>query len=252
MLRFDIITLFPRTFASPLQESIIKKAQDRGLLHIIIHDLRDYAVDRHRTADDGPYGGGAGMVMKIEPIVKALEAIKAPGVRARTILTTPQGPVFSQEAAQRLSSYEQIVMVCGRYEGVDERVLSFVDEEVSIGDYIVTGGELPALVVLDAVARLVPGVVGDRASVLEDTFANDLLKYPQYTRPTCFRGLDVPEVLLSGNHERIRVWRKGQSLRKTLQRRPDLLQRAALDDEGKRMLKSIVKSDDAERNHGCN
>jgi len=252
MLRFDIITLFPRTFASPLQESIIKKAQDRGLLQIGIHDLRDYAEDRHRTADDGPYGGGAGMVMKVGPIVKALEAIKAPGGQARAILTTPQGPVFSQETAQRLSHYDQIVMVCGRYEGVDERVLSFVDEEVSIGDYILTGGELPALVIIDAVARLVPGVVGDRASVLEDTFANDLLKYPQYTRPPAFRGLDVPEILLSGNHERIRAWRKEKSLRKTLRRRPDLLQRAVLDEADKLMLKSIIKSDDAERNHGCN
>lgn len=252
MLRFDIITLFPRTFFSPLQESIIKKAQDRGLIHISVHDLREYTEDKHRTADDGPYGGGAGMVMKVEPIVKALEAIKAPSGNTRTLLTSPQGPAFSQDTAQRLSRYDQVVVICGRYEGVDERVLGFVDEEVSIGDYILTGGELPALVIIDAVARLVPGVVGDMASVLEDTFANALLKYPQYTRPNLFRGREVPEVLMSGNHEKIRAWRKMQALRKTLQRRPDLLQRAVLNEEDKQILQSIKKYDDAERNNGCN
>ena len=242
MVQFDIITLFPRIFDSALQESIVKRAQQNGLIQINIHNLRDYTADKHHTADDCPYGGGAGMVMKVEPIVKAIEDIKIRSEAARTILLSPQGKILNQEVSQRLSICKQILLVCGRYEGVDERVHAFVDEEISIGDYILTGGEFAALVVIDSVARLVPGVVGDSASVNEDTFSNWLLKYPQYTRPENFRGMEVPEVLISGNHAKIRMWRKTEALKKTLQRRPDLLTKAALSDEDIKLLHNIQKS----------
>lgn len=242
MVQFDIITLFPRIFDSALQESIVKRAQQNGLIQINIHNLRDYTSDKHHTADDCPYGGGAGMVMKVEPIVKAIEDIKIRAEAARTILLSPQGKILNQEVSQRLSICKQILLVCGRYEGVDERVHAFVDEEISIGDYILTGGEFAALVVIDSVARLVPGVVGDSASVNEDTFSNGLLKYPQYTRPENFQGMEVPEVLISGNHAKIRMWRKTEALKKTLQRRPDLLAKAALSDEDIKLLHNIQKS----------
>ncbi len=223
MIQFDIITLFPAMFDSPLQESILKKAQDKGLVRVRIHNLRDYTHDRHRTADDSPYGGGAGMVMKIEPLVEAVEAVRLSGSASRVILTTPQGGLFSQAAAVRLSSCEQIVVICGRYEGVDERIIHFVDEEVSVGDYVLTGGELPAMVIIDAVSRFVPGVVGDADSVAEDSFSHSMLKYPQYTRPVSFRGLAVPPVLLSGDHAQIARWRRDEALKKTMHRRPDLI-----------------------------
>ena len=239
MIRFDIITLFPRMFDSPLQESLLQKARDRGLIEIVVHDLRTWTEDRHRTADDTAYGGGAGMVMKVGPIVKAIESIRKAPDTSRAVLLTPQGKPFSQDVASRLSSYNQLVFVCGRYEGVDERVLSFVDDEVSIGDFILSGGEIAALVVIDAVSRLVPGVVGDEASVREDTFSSGLLKYPQYTRPPSFRDLGVPEVLMSGDHEKIRRWRRQEALKKTLQRRPDLLDKAGLSDKDTAFLKSI-------------
>ena len=239
MIRFDIITLFPRMFDSPLQESLLKKAQERGLIEIAVHDLRTWAEDRHRTADDTAYGGGAGMVMKVEPIVRALESTRRAPETSRTVLLTPQGRPFSQDVASALCRFEQLVFVCGRYEGVDERVLSFVDDEISIGDFILSGGEIAALVVIDAVSRLVPGVVGDEASVREDTFSNWLLKYPQYTRPPSFRGLEVPEVLMSGDHEKIRRWRRQEALKKTLRRRPDLLEKAELSDNDTKFLKSI-------------
>jgi tRNA (guanine37-N1)-methyltransferase len=239
MIRFDIITLFPRMFDSPLQESLLKKAQERGLIEIAVHDLRLWAEDRHRTADDTAYGGGAGMVMKVEPIAKALESTRRATETSRAVLLTPQGRPFSQDVAGELSGFEQLVFVCGRYEGVDERVLSFVDDEISIGDFILSGGEIAALVVIDAVSRLVPGVVGDEASVQEDTFSNWLLKYPQYTRPPSFRDLDVPDVLLSGDHEKIRRWRRQEALKKTFRRRPDLLKKAELSDTDTKFLKSI-------------
>ncbi len=239
MIRFDIITLFPRMFDSPLQESLLKKAQERGLIEIVVHDLRDWTQDRHRTADDTAYGGGAGMVMKVGPIVKAIESIRKVPATSRAVLLTPQGKPFSQDVAGEFSSYTQLVFVCGRYEGVDERVLSFVDDEVSIGDFILSGGEIAAMVVIDAVSRLVPGVVGDEASVREDTFSNGLLKYPQYTRPPSFRDLNVPDVLMSGDHEKIRRWRRQEALKKTLQRRPDLLEKAGLSDKDATFLKSI-------------
>lgn len=252
MVRFDIITLFPRMFDSPLQESIIKRAQQKGLAQISIHDLRDYTDNKYRTADDYPYGGGAGMVMKVEPIVKAIEAIKYATGKTRTILTTPQGAVLNQKTAQRLSSYSQVVFVCGRYEGVDERVLSFIDEEISIGDYILTGGEIAVLVIIDCVARLIPGVVGDRASVVEDTFSNFLLKYPQYTRPRKFRKFEVPDVLISGDHTKVKKWRRVEALKKTFYKRPDLLQKAILTNEDRERIEQIKKPEELEHKNECN
>jgi len=227
-------------FDSPLQESLLKKAQDRGLIEIAVHDLRCWAEDRHHTADDTAYGGGAGMVMKVEPIVKAIESIRCDQKKTRSVLLTPQGRQFSQDVAVELQNYEQLVFVCGRYEGVDERVLSFVDDEISIGDYILSGGEMAAMVVLDAVSRLVPGVVGDEQSVREDTFSGWLLKYPQYTRPPDFRGLQVPGVLVSGDHEKIRCWRRQESLEKTARRRPDLLEKAGLTDKERAFLENYI------------
>ena len=228
-------------FDSPLQESLLKKAQDRGLIEIAVHDLRTWAEDRHHTADDTAYGGGAGMVMKVEPIAKALASIRLDQKKTRTVLLTPQGRQFSQEVAGELHTYDQLVFVCGRYEGVDERVLSFVDDEISIGDYILSGGEMAAMVVLDAVSRLVPGVVGDEESVREDTFSGWLLKHPQYTRPPDFQGLEVPGVLLSGDHEKIRRWRRQESLKKTALRRPDLLKKAGLTDMDRAFLKNYIQ-----------
>ena len=238
MVQFDIITLFPSMFESPLSEGIISKAQKKGLIDIRVHDLREYTEDRHRTADDTPYGGGAGMVMKAEPIVRAFEAIRLPTVNTRTVFLTPQGVLLKQERAKKLSTYSQLIILCGRYEGIDERVLSFVDEEISIGDFVLTGGEIAAMAVLDVVARLVPGVVGDAASVSEDTFSNFLLKYPQYTRPDNFRGLGVPEILLSGDHKKIAEWRSAESLKRTLKRRPDLIEKSDLTDKEKNNLKT--------------
>lgn len=226
-------------FDSPFQESLLKKAQDRGLINIAVHDLRTYTHDRHRTADDTPYGGGAGMVMKAPPIVAALEALREPAQRPRVVLTSPQGGALDQARVRRLAGYGQVLIVCGRYEGVDERVLQFVDEEISVGDFILAGGELPAMMIVDAVSRLVPGVVGDRTSVAEDTFAGSLLKHPQYTRPRSFRGMEVPEVLLSGDHRKIEAWRRAASLRKTIARRPDLLELATLNETEKQLVQKL-------------
>jgi tRNA (guanine37-N1)-methyltransferase len=223
MTKFTVITLFPRMFDSPLGESILKKAQDKELISISLADPRDYATDRHRMTDDYPYGGGQGMVMKAEPLVGAIEAIRQRSRNARVIMLSPRGAVFDQHTAGRLAKEEEIVLVCGRYEGVDERVASFVDEELSVGDYTLTGGEPAALVIIDAVSRLVPGVLGNEVSALQDSFSDGHLEYPQYTRPENFRGMKVPEILLSGDHERIRQWREERSRALTQQRRPDLL-----------------------------
>ena len=236
MVHFDIITLFPRMLDSPLQESILHKARQSGLILVELHDLRDYTFDRHRTADDTPYGGGAGMVLKIEPLVKAIEAIRSSAGTTRTILTSPQGEKFTQHSACRLSGFDQIVIVCGRYEGFDERVLDYVDEEISLGDYVLTGGELAAMVITDAVARQVPGVVGAEDSVAGDSLANGLLKYPQYTRPAEFRGCKVPDVLMSGDHKKIEQWRRAASINRTATKRPDLLRTADLSDEDRKFL----------------
>jgi len=239
MIEFDIITLFPQMFISPLGESILKRAQLNGLIRINVRQLRDYTDDKHHVTDDTPYGGGAGMVMKVGPIVKAIEDLKRPA-QTRVILMSPQGGMFSQGVAQRLSACTHLVLICGRYEGVDERVQFFIDEELSIGDYILTGGEFAALVIIDAVSRLVPGVVGEPASVEEETFSGSLLKYPQYTKPRSFCGLEVPPVLLGGDHQKINAWRRAEALKKTRQKRPDLLQRAALTEADTKLLREAT------------
>jgi tRNA (guanine37-N1)-methyltransferase len=233
MLNFTVITLFPRMFDAPLGHSILKKAQEKGLIEVKVVNLRDYTTDRHHVTDDSPYGGGQGMVMKPDPLVAAIEDIRGKAPQARVILLAPQGQVLSQHDAARLAQEKTLVLICGRYEGVDERVKSFVDEEISIGDYTLSGGEPAATVVIDAVARLVPGVLGNENSALDESFSNGLLEYPQYTRPEDFRGMKVPEILLSGDHQRIKRWRRNMSLRLTRTRRPDLLAKAPLTAEEK-------------------
>ena len=223
--RFDIITIFPGMFESPLNESILKRARDEGLLEITLHDLRDYTLDKHRRVDDCPFGGGGGMVMKVEPIVRAIEAVRENRPGARTILLSPGGQSFDQKMAWELSEEENLIFVCGRYEGVDERVLNFVDSAVSIGDYVMAGGEVPAMVIVEAVSRLIPGVVGDESSIIEESFEGNRLEHPQYTKPREFRGLKVPEVLLSGHHRKIQDWQRKEALKKTAAIRPDLLEK---------------------------
>ena len=238
---FTVLTLFPRIFESPLDESLIKKAQEKGLLRFHIINIRDFACDAHRTCDDAPYGGGPGMVMKVEPIHQAMEHVERELGRPRYILLTPHGRIFNEETARRLALNPHVALVCGRYEGVDERVLSLVDDEISIGDYVLSGGETAALVVIDAIARHVPGVLGNEASPVDESFKDGLLEYPQYTRPPSFMGMEVPEVLLSGNHEEIRKWRRKQSLRRTLLRRPDLMERFAATTEDRKLMREILE-----------
>jgi tRNA (guanine37-N1)-methyltransferase len=240
MPTFDIVTIFPAMIEQPLAAGILGRAIERGTLDVKVRDLRDFTTDRHRVVDDVPYGGGPGMVLKPEPIFRALEAIEAErGAPLTVILTSPQGARFTQAVAQRLSGVGHIVLLCGRYEGFDDRVSERVTEELSIGDYVLTGGELPALVVLDAVARFVPGVVGDEQSVAADSFSRGLLDFPQYTRPAEIETFRVPDVLLSGNHAEIRRWRKREALSRTLDRRPDLLDEASLDEEEVQMLREL-------------
>ena len=226
MLRVDVITIFPAVFQPYLSEGMIGIAQERGLLEIHVHNLRDYATDRHRSVDDRPYGGGPGMVLMAGPVFAAVEDIELKaGGRERRILLSPQGRVFNQALAAELSREERILLISGRYEGFDERIrIGLESEELSIGDYVLTGGELPAMVVIDAVARLIPGVLGDEESARLDSFSNGhTLDYPQYTRPAEFRGMRVPDVLLSGNHQAIAEWRWEQGRRRTAERRPDIL-----------------------------
>lgn len=239
MLRLHVLTIFPEMFASPLQESILKRALERSLVEVELHDLRHFTADRHRTTDDDPYGGGPGMIMKPEPLVCGIEALRRDNPGLHVILTCPQGRVFNQQRAGELALQGALLFVCGRYGGVDERVRAFVDEELSIGDYVLTGGELPALVMMDAIIRLVPGVLGNEASASDDSFAEFLLDAPQYTRPTDFRGRRVPAVLLSGDHEHIRRWRRREALRRTLERRPELLGRAPLTPEDRALLNEV-------------
>jgi tRNA (guanine37-N1)-methyltransferase len=234
-MRIDVVTLFPRMFAGPLEESMLRVAQDRGAVTIRLIDLRDYTESRHRVADDYPFGGGGGMVLKPEPLFAAVDALRGPD--SRVVLLCPQGPTFEQATAGRLARREHLILLCGHYEGVDERVREhLVDEELSIGDYVLTGGELPALVVMDAVVRLLPGVLGDPAGPANDSFAGGRLDYPQYTRPAEFRGFAVPDVLLSGDHQRIARWRRREALRRTMARRPDLLAAAPPTDEERQWL----------------
>jgi tRNA (guanine37-N1)-methyltransferase len=242
---FDILTLFPEMFDSYLASSILGRAIEQGHIRVRRHNIRDYATDKHRVTDDTPYGGGSGMVMKPEPLVRGLEAVqKAERTRARVILLSPQGRLFDQNVARELSRLPRLIMVCGKYEGVDERVrVLAVDEEISIGDYILTGGELAAVVILEATARLLPGVLGDEASAEEESFTEGLLEYPHYTRPREFMGLQVPEVLLSGNHREIAIWRRQKAIEGTLEKRPDLLEQANLTDEDRKILESLKRGE---------
>ncbi len=243
-LRVDVVTIFPEAFA-PLQLSVLGRAQRAGILLLRVWNLREFTTDRHRTTDDYPYGGGPGMVMKAEPFFAAARAIaREAGGLGRVLLTSPQGKLFTQRMAQELSRSSHLVILCGHYEGVDERVVEGLRaEEVSIGDYVLTGGELAAMVIVDATARLVPGVVGDEASVREDSFARGLLDYPHYTRPVEVEGFRVPEVLLSGNHQAIARWRRKEALRRTVRRRPDLLRTAELDPEDRRLLEEVLREE---------
>jgi len=252
-MRVDIITLFPEMFQGPFSESLLKKAGEKGLLSINLVNIRDFTSDKHKTADDTPYGGGAGMVMKVPPIASALDSLKKKvesgksKVESRIILMCPTGKLLTQDKVKELAKEEHLIILCGHYEGVDERVRDLVDEEISIGDYVLTGGELPAMVLIDAVARHIPGVVKEGESVEKDSFYSGLLDHPSYTKPEDFEGLPagrqgkkVPEVLLSGHHAQIDRWRRKEALRKTLYLRPDLLARAELSDEDKKMLEEII------------
>ncbi len=223
-MRIDVLTLFPAMFAGPLDESIVKRARNAGILDLRIHNLRDWAHDRHRTVDDTPYGGGPGMVLKPGPIFEAVEALKAAsGTSTKVVLTSPAGRTFTQDVARELAAEESVLLVCGSYEGFDERVREHLaDDELSIGDYVLTNGALPAMVVIDAVARLLPGALGDDASSQDESFSHGLLEYPHYTRPVDFRGWRVPEILQSGNHPAIERWRRAQAMKRTAERRPDL------------------------------
>ena len=247
-MRLDILTLFPDMFSSPLRESILGKAIERGLIQIRTINIRDFTLDKHQVVDDAPYGGGQGMVMKVEPIARAIESVKSQNPSARMIYLTPQGKPLTQDLARRLSSQPHLILLCGRYEGVDERVRElFADEEISIGDYVLTGGELAAMVLIDAISRFLPGVLGCDRSAEEDSFFNSLLEYPQYTRPFDFRGNCVPEVLVSGNHSAISLWRRKEALRRTSLRRPDLLAKANLSEEDKKLLKEILEQEKREK-----
>ena len=240
-MRFDLFTLFPEVCAPYLQESILKRAQAAGRLDVRLHNIRDYAPGKHQVTDDEPYGGGGGMVMKVEPVFNAVETVlgQPDSTAAPTpiILLTPQGRTFNQTIAYELSRHERIALVCGRYEGFDERIREHLaTDELSIGDYVLTGGELAALIVVDAVARLLPGVLGDPTGAEDDSFAMGLLEYPHYTRPAEYRGWRVPDILVSGDHAKVARWRRQQALLRTRRRRPDLLDRAALTDEDRKLL----------------
>ncbi|MGI6469547.1 MAG: tRNA (guanosine(37)-N1)-methyltransferase TrmD [Syntrophomonadaceae bacterium] len=237
-MRIDILTLFPGMFASPFAESMVKRAIDKGALEINITDIRSFAEGKHLQADDYPYGGGAGMVLKADVVLKALASRRSPACYA--IYLSPRGKRLTQAKVRELSQMEHIILLCGHYEGIDERVMTEIDEELSIGDYILTGGELPAMVVVDAVARLLPGVLGDELSSQEESFSAGLLEYPHYTRPAVYNGLEVPAVLLSGHHEKIRRWRLQESLRQTLLKRPDLLLERDFTEEERQLLEAIL------------
>ncbi len=238
----DILTIFPDMVAAPLRESIVGKAIDRELIDVRVINIRDFASDKHHTTDDRPFGGGSGMVMKPEPLAAAIHSVRESDPAVKVILLSPQGRIFRQEVAFELSRLEHICLVCGRYEGVDERIRThYVDDEISIGDYVLTGGELPALIVLDSVARLVPGVLGSDESITEESFVGGLLEYPHYTRPEVFEAHRVPEILLSGNHGAIHRWRRQQSLLRTWQRRQDLLNEDELSNEDRKLLSEAIQ-----------
>jgi len=238
-MRFDVLTLFPAMLQAPLAESILGRAQGAGLIAVGVHCLRDWAAGRHQVTDDTPCGGGDGMIMKVEPIARAVRELQGRSPGARVLLMSPQGRTFLQADAVRLSREPGLIFVCGRYEGFDERVRTLVDEELSLGDFILTGGEPAALAMIDAIARLLPGVLGAAGSAAHDSFSDGLLEYPQYTRPVEFEGLRVPDVLLSGNHRAIAAWRRREQLLRTLQRRPDLLEHAIFSEDDLKALAEL-------------
>jgi tRNA (guanine37-N1)-methyltransferase len=244
-MQFEVFTLLPEVFPPYLESSILQRARQRGLIDVRVHNIRDYTHDRHHTTDDTPYGGGGGMVMKPEPVFEAVETVLGQGDLAQplpfpVILLTPQGRVFTQRVAEELSRYERIALLCGRYEGVDERIREhLVTDEISVGDYVLTGGELPALLIIDAVSRLLPGVLGDPTGAEDDSHAMGLLEYPHYTKPPEFRGWKVPDVLASGNHAKIEQWRREQALERTFHRRPDMLAKAELSEKDKKFIERL-------------
>lgn len=242
-MRIDVLTLFPQMFEGLLGCGIVGRARERNVVDVVLHDIRAHTHDRHHVVDDYPYGGGAGMVLKPEPIFEAVEAVKQElgSSLVLTVLLSPQGRLFDQRTAWQLAEYRQLILICGHYEGVDERVAEHLaDDEISIGDYLLGGGEVAAMVVLDCVVRLLPGAVGSEASLLEESHTDGLLEYPQYTRPTVYRGWGVPPVLLSGNHSQIARWRRQQSLHRTSKRRPDLIEKAILSEEDKKLLNETL------------
>ena len=245
-MKFEVFTLLPEVFPPYLDTSILNRARQRGLIDVRVHNIRDYTHDKHHTTDDTPYGGGGGMVMKPEPVFEAVESVLGPGtvqaqpVTVPVILMTPQGRVFTQPIAEELSRYERIALLCGRYEGVDERIREhLITDEISIGDYVLTGGELPALMIIDAVSRLIPGVLGDPTGAEDDSHSMGLLEYPHYTKPPEFRGWKVPDVLASGNHAKIDEWRRQQALTRTFHKRPDMLEKAELTEKDKKIIKGL-------------
>ena len=240
-MRFDIITIFPEGFRGVFEFGIIRRAVESGLIELCVHDLRDYTFGRHRQVDDRPFGGGAGMVMKPEPLIRAIEFITQAGGETTTALLSPQGRLFNQRVAEEFSRKDRLLLICGRYEGVDERVLEWVDDEISIGDYVLSGGEIPAMVVVDAITRLIPGALGSEESAQRDSFSDGLLDFPQYTRPAEYRGLKVPDVLLSGNHAEIEAWRLRKAMEKTRSARPDLLNSAEIPEEGNGVSETSIK-----------
>lgn len=242
-MQIDVLTLFPAMFDGPLTESILKRAQENNLLTIRRHDIRNYTTDKHRTVDDTPYGGGGGMVMRADPLVRAVEDVRGDAEDVPVILLTPQGRVFTQQIATELAQHDRLILVCGRYEGIDERVRqTVITDEISIGDFVITGGELGAMIIIDAVARLIPGVLGARWGAEEDSHAMGLLEYPHYTRPAEFRGLRVPDILLSGDHGAVEQWRRREAIRRTWQRRPDLLLNAELSEDERWFLGELAES----------
>jgi tRNA (guanine37-N1)-methyltransferase len=241
-MRFDIITIFPEIFRQVFDFGIVRRAVEASLIEIQIHDLRDYAPDRHRQIDDRPFGGGAGMVMKPEPLFRAVEALTDSGIQAPVALLSPQGRLFSQTLAEEYAQTGGVILICGRYEGVDERIVEhLITDEVSIGDYVLSGGEIPAMVVVDAVTRLIPGALGCEESAEHESFVNGLLDYPHYTRPSEYRGLKAPEVLLGGNHAEIERWRRRKAIEKTLRRRPDLIVNSRLSQSEQREIEEVLK-----------
>ena len=254
-MQFEVFTLLPEVFFPYLETSILQRASQRELITVRVHNVRDYTHDKHHTTDDTPYGGGGGMVMKPEPVFEAVESVlgmrlESPPVTVPVILLTPQGRVFNQRVAEELSRHEKIALVCGRYEGVDERIREYlVTDEISVGDYVLTGGELPALLIIDAVSRLIPGVLGDPTGAEDDSHSMGLLEYPHYTRPPEFRGWKVPEVLISGDHGRIEKWRREQALSRTLKKRPDMIKKADLSKEDQKIVERLISKDREETNN---